>query len=147
MDQIHRALVGAVTSQTLVLAVVLRFLVVLIALGLAAWIINEAIRWFRERTGPLATLAQRYARGEVDRDEYYLRRADLLRTQSPAPAVQPVTPIMPVMPPSSAPMAVPPQMAAATAEPPHRRPEPAPAPAPAPIVTPPPPPPAPPAVE
>jgi uncharacterized membrane protein len=56
----------------------------------------------------LAELRLRYARGEVTRDEYLQRVADLSGTVPPAPPTPPAPPAPPMAPPASPPASPPP---------------------------------------
>lgn len=51
--------------------------------GLVVWLVATVVRRPErpggDRTGPMNTLDERYARGEIDREEYLQRRADLER--------------------------------------------------------------------
>ena len=86
---------GGMDSGTATLGLVLGFILGLIALALAAWVIAELSQWLRRR-GPLTTLEERYARGELTREEFLRHRADLL-------AVRNGGPIPPAGPPSGPP--------------------------------------------
>ena len=71
-------------SGTVTLGLVLHFILWLIALALAAWVIAELSQWLRRR-GPLTSLEDRYARGELSREEFLRRRADLMAVRDGAP--------------------------------------------------------------
>ena len=56
--------------------------------GFIAWAVGQAIRWSSSSNPPTAvnpeaTLAERFARGDIDADEYRAR-LDVLRKQRPA---------------------------------------------------------------
>ena len=76
-----------------VLATVLKFTIWVLLILAAAWLVREilaAIRSRRASAPPLpnpamAELEMLYARGEVSRDDYLTRRADLSGVPPPAP--------------------------------------------------------------
>ena len=61
----------------------LLFLLILIGVGVYLWRTNEDKQWIRtsqpakQEDGALQLLRERYARGEIDHDEYQRRKEDL----------------------------------------------------------------------
>ena len=59
------------------------FLLILVGVGVYLWRTNEDKQWIRTSPptkhddGALQLLRERYARGEIDHDEYQRRKADL----------------------------------------------------------------------
>ena len=66
--------------------VLLNFLAFAVVIVLAVWLVLWAIRVAPQRIRPdnaLAILNERFARGEIDQQEYEARRATLLRRSKP----------------------------------------------------------------
>ncbi len=59
------------------------FLLILVGIGVYLWRTNEDKQWIRssppakQEDGALQLLRERYARGEIDHDEYQRRKEDL----------------------------------------------------------------------
>jgi uncharacterized membrane protein len=83
------------------------FVFFLLVIGLVAFLLYRLLSqspggWSGHSTTALRELEMRYARGEIDRDDFLLRRSDLTSPALPPPAVPPIPPPTPP-PPTQAP--------------------------------------------